>query len=115
MRANIISKVSVKLAVTALFAVTCANFASADDKMENKNTSAHKAMAPEMKKDMAEMYMKMGECLKTDKSMEECQKMIMKDCPVAKSMGYCPIMDGMKSSMMKNGKMKSMSMDHEQK
>lgn len=64
--------------------------------------------SPEMKKNMADMYQKMADCLKTEKSMHECHKEVMKDCPMAKENGSCPLMEGMKGM---EG-MKSMNMDH---
>ena len=64
----------------------------------------HEKMTPELKRDMAEMYTKMGECMKTEKSMEECQSDIMKNCPVVKKTGHCPLMEGMKP--MDHSKMK---------
>lgn len=67
-------------------------------------------MSAELKRDTAEMYSKMGECMKTDKTMEQCQKDIMKDCPVMKKTGHCPLMEGMKPM---TGKMHDMKdMDH---
>ncbi len=78
-----------------------------DDTKTKQNTTP---MSVELKRDTAEMYSKMGECMKTDKSMEQCQKDIMKDCPVMKKMGHCPLMEGMKPM---NGKMHDMKkMDH---
>ena len=68
------------------------------------------AVSPELKHEMAEMYTKMGACMKTDKSMEQCQKDIMKDCPVAKKTGHCPLMEGMMPMMGDHSKMKGM--DH---
>lgn len=53
------------------------------------------SMTPELKKNLADMYAKMGACMKTETSMEDCQKQVMKDCPVSVELGYCPIMDGM--------------------
>ena len=62
-------------------------------------------MSPALKQEMADMYSKMGACMKTDSSMEQCQKDIMKDCPVVMKTGHCPLMDGMKPMMGKGMKM----------
>jgi hypothetical protein len=67
-----------------------------------------KPMPPELKSDMADMYQKMADCMKTDKSMEQCQKDIMKDCPVVSKTGHCPLMEGMKPMMKGMPKMKGM-------
>lgn len=76
---------------------------------ESTSKSDQQALSPDLKRDMAEMYIKMGECMKTDKSQEQCQKDIMKDCPVAKKTGHCPLMDGMKPMMGDHSKMKGMN------
>jgi hypothetical protein len=77
-----------------------------------KNSADAATLSPELKHDMADMYSKMADCMNTDKSMVQCQKDIMKDCPVMKKTGHCPIMDGMKPMMRKGamggGKMKEM-------
>ena len=56
-------------------------------------------MSPDLKHDMAHMYAKMGECMKTDKTMEQCQTEVMKDCQVMKKTKHCPIMEGMQPMM----------------
>lgn len=61
--------------------------------------SAPAKMTPEARKDMAEMYQKMADCLRTDKTLEQCSHETMKDCPVVKNTGHCPIHEGtMKTS-----------------
>ena len=71
-------------------------------------------LSPELRKHLAEMYRKMGVCLgTTDKSMQACQKEVMKDCPAAAALGYCPLMEGMRAT--KHGKQGGMNhpmMDH---
>ena len=62
-----------------------------DDKHGKYNS---KPITPELKKRIAEMYEKMGACVKTDMSLADCQKEVMKDCPVVAELGYCPLMDG---------------------
>jgi hypothetical protein len=52
-------------------------------------------MTPELKMDMADMYQKMAACLRTGKSVPECNQEVMKDCPVIKKTGHCPIIEGM--------------------
>ena len=66
------------------------------DKMPNHRSGMHsfKPITPETKGHIAEMYTKMGECVKTEMSIEDCQKKVMIDCPVVKELGYCPLMDG---------------------
>jgi hypothetical protein len=52
-------------------------------------------MTPALKMDMANMYQKMADCLRTGKSVELCSKEVEKDCPVVKKTGHCPLMEGM--------------------
>ena len=92
MFSNNVSKFSALTAVALLFAFSISGIANAQTKAKTPKTSAHSAMSPEMKKDMADMYQKMADCLKTEKSMQVCHKEVMKDCPVAKATGHCPIM-----------------------
>ncbi len=105
-----------KINIIAFFPVALAlffplsNMAVAQSGDDMKGGTATKMNSPEIKKDIAEMYQKMADCMRTDKSMQVCQKEVMKDCPVAKAMGSCPIMDGMKS-MTKKDKIKSKKMD----
>ena len=56
-------------------------------------------MTPQLKKDMADMYQKMAECLRTDKSLEQCSRDAMKNCPVVEKTGHCPINEGMGHTM----------------
>ena len=67
---------------------------------------AGEAMTPELKKDMADMYQKMAECLRTDKSVDQCSQDAMKNCPVMEKTGHCPINEGMGAAgkKMKHGK-----------
>ena len=62
---------------------------------EDKSQSMTDQMSPELRKDMADMYQKMADCLRTGKSSEDCQRMIAKDCPVIAKTGQCPIQQGM--------------------
>ncbi len=75
------------------------------------SSQSQSAQTPEMKKSMADMYQKMADCMKTDKLMQDCHKEVMKDCPVAKATGSCPMMDGMKGMQGMKG-MKHGKMDH---
>ena len=62
---------------------------------DNKHRAYNsKPITPEVKKHIAEMYEKMGACVKTEMSLEDCQKKVMKDCPVVAEVGYCPLMHG---------------------
>jgi len=58
---------------------------------EDKSSQA----SPELRKNMADMYQKMADCLRTGKSAEDCQRDIAKDCPVLSKTGQCPIQEGM--------------------
>ena len=46
---------------------------------------------PEMRQKMAEMHQKMADCLKSDQSIDECHKIMMKECPMH-GMEGCPMM-----------------------
>lgn len=63
---------------------------------ENKSHSTGQ-VSPELRKDMADMYQKMADCLRTDKSLslQECQRKVANDCPVIAKTGQCPILEGM--------------------
>lgn len=65
----------------------------------DKSQSMTGQMSPESRKDMAEMYQKMADCLRTGKSSEDCQRQIAKDCPVVAKTGQCPIEQGMGHKM----------------
>lgn len=54
----------------------------------------HRPVTAESKKNIADMYDKMGACVKTESSIQDCQKKVMKGCPVVAELGYCPLMDG---------------------
>jgi hypothetical protein len=97
-----------------LFILSVSVGANGAGKSVTSKAPSHTSMTPEMKKDVAEMHQKMADCMKTDKSMEECRKDVMTNCPVAEAMGgHCPLMDGMKGmkgkkkGMMTDAKMKS--------
>lgn len=107
-----ISKIAPVLAM--LLTLTLLDSVRVYAKDESTKNPSHSSPSPQMKKDMADMYQKMADCLKTEKSMHDCHKEVMKDCPVAKATGSCPLMDGMKG-MMHDGKMKDMKMDHSKK
>ena len=69
------------------------------------STASKVAMTPELKKDMAEMYQKMADCLRTEKSLEQCSHDAMKNCPVVEKTGHCPINEGIMSKRMGMGDM----------
>ena len=78
------------------------------DKAPDSKKAPGDALSPEVRKHLSEMYQKMGDCLaKTDKSMQDCQREVMKNCPVPKELGFCPLEDGIKPM---NGK--HTGMDH---
>ena len=62
---------------------------------EDTSQSMTDQMSPELRKDMADMYQKMADCVRTGKSTEDCQRQIAKDCPVVAKTGQCPIQQGM--------------------
>ncbi len=88
------------LLLVSFATLTAGGLAQAQPKSGSTKTKQGATMNAELKRDMAEMYKKMGECMKTEKSMEQCQKDIMKDCPVMKKSGHCPLMEGMKPMQM---------------
>ncbi len=57
-----------------------------------KKETAMDQMSPELRKDMADMYQKMADCVRTGKSSEDCQQQIAKNCPVLAKTGKCPLM-----------------------
>jgi len=82
---------------------------------DHATAGSEKEMTPELKKDMADMYQKMADCLRTDKTLERCSKDAMKNCPVVAKTGHCPINEGMRHSKRKGmkppmGKMDGMGM-----
>ena len=56
-------------------------------------------MSPELRKDMANMYQKKADCLRTDKALEEWQRQVAKDCPIVAKTGQSPIAQGMGAMM----------------
>lgn len=70
-----------------------------------------KTMSPELKMNMADMYQKMADCLKTDKSLDQCSKDVMVNCPVMAKTGHCPIHEGMGHMMGKKSKKSMPGMD----
>ena len=69
--------------------------------------------SPELKKDLADMYQKMADCLRTDKSLRQCSGDAMQSCPVMEKTGHCPINEGTGAMMHKRkgmGSMKGMNM-----
>jgi hypothetical protein len=52
-------------------------------------------ISPGLRKHLFEMYQKMSECLtKSDKTLQDCQVEVRKECPVAAALGYCSLQDG---------------------
>ena len=58
-----------------------------------------KEPSPEMRLKMAEMHQMMADCLKSDKPMSECKQEMMKNCPMMKEGGKCPMMGEMDEMM----------------
>ena len=64
-------------------------------KTDGTQAAASTKMTPELKKDMADMYQKMADCLRTDKTLDQCSHAAMTNCPVVEKTGHCPINEGM--------------------
>ncbi len=64
-------------------------------KADGNQAAASAKMTPELKKDMADMYQKMADCLRTDKTLDQCSHAAMTNCPVVEKTGHCPINEGM--------------------
>ncbi len=81
--------------------------AFAEDEKEMKAPKITK----EMREKMAETHLKMAECLKSDKAIDECHKEMMKSCEEKMGKDGCPMhkMHGQKM------KMKMHHKDHEEK
>lgn len=94
MYTNKFSNLSI-FAIAFFFALSLPTFSNAQVKSKSPNAGAYTETSPEMKKDMADMKQKMADCMKTEKSKEECHKEAMKDCHVSKSTGKCAMMEGM--------------------
>lgn len=70
------------------------------DQNQPTKSAAHQGtagtkMTPELKKDLADMYQKMADCMRTDKSLDQCNHEAMQNCPVVEKTGHCPINEGM--------------------
>lgn len=48
---------------------------------------------------MADMYQKMADCMKSEKTQQDCHKEAVKDCRVATASGSCPMMNGTEAIM----------------
>jgi hypothetical protein len=100
-----------------IMGLSAASFA-ADGDPAKQSAAAHSLadtkMTPELKKDMADMYQKMADCMRSDKTLDQCRHEAMTNCPVVKKTGYCPINEGMgkrrkgPTDSMKNGDMSNM-------
>ena len=95
-----LTKKQVVLGVLVGFTLSLSSLSFAKD--QSRSTTGNSAqegaamstMSPELRKNMADMYQKMADCLRTGKSSEDCQKQVAKDCPVVAKTGQCPILDG---------------------
>ncbi len=95
---------TVKLAIISLFLALALPAFAADPSAQKspgkkENAARTEQMSPELKKDMADMYQKMADCMRTDKTLEQCQNDIAKDCPVVAKTGHCPLMEGIRPMM----------------
>ena len=107
MNLNKFPKIKAMSASALLFALLISTTAGAEEKGAAAQAANHMAATPEMKKDMADMHQKMADCLRTDKSMQDCHGEMMKECQGAKAPGHCSMMDGMMNKdRMKHEKMK---------
>lgn len=95
------------LAVLSL-SVACTTHSSPQGKMNGEmggkgmmmKGGMMKMMTPEMHQNMAKMHQEMAKCLKSKKSKDQCQKIMMehkaKMCPKMKDGKMCPMMAKMK-------------------
>ena len=91
--------------VPALFAVCLLmpNLSHAESsKAVNTKTEGDRASKIKMNEQMVETHQKMADCLKSDKSMEDCDSEMMKSCPMAKSGKNCSMMGMMGDQNMEN-------------
>ena len=107
MNLNKFSKIKTVSAGALIFALLISTTATAEEKDASAHSANHMAATPEMKKDMANMHQKMADCLRTEKSMQDCHGEMKKDCQGANTSGHCSMMDSMMNKGgMKHGKMK---------
>ncbi len=112
MNLNKFSKNKAVSASAVLLALLISAAASAEEKGMSAHSANHMAGTPEMKNDMADMHQKMAECLRTEKSMQDCHGEMMKNCQDAKAPGHCSMMESMMNKGgMKHGKMKHKKAD----
>lgn len=81
-----------------IMGLSAASFGADGDPVKQPATAhatADTRMTPELKKDMADMYQKMADCMRSDKPLDQCRHEAMTNCPVVKKTGYCPISEGM--------------------
>lgn len=97
-----------------VFAIASIAFGVASFADQPANSPTAMNMSPDDQKDMANMYRKMADCLDTGSSPHDCMQTAMKDCPVMKTTGHCPIAEGMGSSMGPGHPM-DMGTDHQMK
>jgi hypothetical protein len=63
--------------VQACFTLGFSSLSFGEDQSQSTNQ-----VSPELRKDMANMHQKMADCLRTDKSTEDCRRNVAKDYPV---------------------------------
>ena len=84
-------KIHVVLVTVVCITLGLSSFSFGEDKAQSMTDQ----MSPELRNDMADMYQKMADCLRTGKSSQDCQQQIAKDCPVVAKTGQCPLEKGM--------------------
>lgn len=76
------------------FILVCFTLGVSSMSLGDNRAQSTNPLSPELRKDMVDMYQKMADCLKTDKSLDECQRSVTKVCPVMAKTGKCPLQDG---------------------
>lgn len=74
----------------------------------NAQTSSTKEPSKELRNKMAQIHEKMATCLKSDKSIKECQQQMHSNCQSMMGKSGCPMMGRMMgdmSHMMRRGQM----------
>ena len=102
MRMNRFPRLIIVSLVSGLLVAGCGAQQNDAKTPANNQTTASTAMAPGLNKDMADMYQKMADCLRTGKSVDQCADDAMKNCPVMEKTGRCPIHDGLGTAMSKD-------------
>lgn len=92
------------LVLTVIVSLTPTYLYAQQSDVKKSSTPMMSEPSKEQRAKMAEMHGQAAECLKSDKSFDECRKQMMDNCPMAED-GACPMM-GM-HKMHHRGMMKS--------